>query len=358
MQLISEALISKLNPSSCAVVFLFGMGISLPAHALIWDEYSNPNIIDSTFEYNLNKLPLSGTLSTKPWSGSYWAANKGSINIRWNAPGAPGSNYHLNSLEELKTMSRAQLLQLSPSEKYDVYMGRYDYPLHGEVTGWTYPAAQDWVGICDGWSVAATQYKEPNITDAVNPDGIIVPFGTSDLDGLMSFAAAAHFESQTRQVGLQCERIDQCDNINVGSLHVILANEIGLKHEAIITQRVHTLEIWNQPTFGFNFELRGSAQSADGDHGVLVHGTLIYTDELNFPSYLPVTHTDQFAEGTIEMDYILDLDANENIIGGSYLKGSDYPGFVWKEMNQLTFNNYMDGINHLYQPVLKKINKL
>jgi hypothetical protein len=328
------------------------------AHATLWDQASDPSTMDSKFEYNLSKLPLYGILSTKPWSGSYWANQKGSINNRWNAPGAPGFHYHLNTKEELKRMSRNQILQLSPSEKYDVYMGRYDYPLHEEVTGWAESTAPYWVGICDGWSVAATQYKEPNFLDATNPDGIVVPFGTSDIAGLMSFSAAAHFNSVTRQVGSQCEQGYPCDSINAGSLHIILANQIGMKHEALITQRVHTLEIWNQPTYGFNFEMLGSAESGSADHGVLVHGTLIYTDELDYPSFYPVTRTRQFMEGRMEMDYILDLDVNGNIVGGTYLAGSDHPGFVWKEMSQLTFTDYMTGVNRLYQPVAKKLNSL
>ncbi len=322
------------------------------ARSEVWDGSSDPSVMDNQYEYRFSKLPLGGILDRKPWSETYWPDFKGNINYRWNSPGHEGFGYHSPSKRDLQSMSPQQLEQLAPSEKYDIFMARYDYPLRSEVDSTSANSdAKFWQGICDGWSISAIQYAEPKPVTVTNPDGILVPFGSSDIKGLMAYFAAVHFGVSTHQVGRQCN-FWGCNSINAGALHVILSNELALKKMPFIIQRVHTHEIWNQPTYGFQSVVRGSAQPEAGDHGVLVHTTLYYTDELDEPLWKPVTGTSSFVEGKVEMDYILDLDSSDEIIGGEYTT-SDYPGFVWVPVNHLEFTGAFDGINRLYQPVKK-----
>ncbi len=230
-------------------------------------------------------------------------------------------------------------------------MGRYDYPLYHEARSYGNPGAPDWHGICDGWAIAAIQYAEPASVMMVNPDGVIVPFGSSDVKGLMSFAAAIHFESEPRQVGIKCTWWSRgCGDVNAGTMHVVLANQIGMKKQGFVTERDAGSQIWNQPTYGFEFKLLGSTSSSSGDHGVKVHGTLYYTDELEDSSWEPVVGTPKFKFDKIEMDYILDLDATNNIIGGTWINGSDHPDFMWLPTKKLEFTEGLAGINKIYQP--------
>ncbi len=342
----------------CKTVRLASLLVSLFSQNAIadrWNGMNDPSNMDPAFVYQLNRLPLEGRLDFTPWSETYWPSKQGSINIRWNQPTPVGFGYRSPTREEVMHMSRDQLARLAPSEKYDIYMGKYDYPLKQEVSGIATPSAKWWSGVCDGWSLAALQYKEPKAVDMKNPDGVVIPFGSSDVKGLMSYAAARHFEVQTKQVGGRCFGIGRifgnssCADINAGALHVVLANQIGIKKEGIVMEKDPGPQIWNQATYGFQFKLLGSARPDSGSYGVRVQAIVYYSDELEKSEWDPVVGTAKNVEGKLELDYILDLDSSGNIIGGSFI-GSNRPDFVWLPTNHLEFKDYLDGINKIYVP--------
>ena len=327
-----------------------------------WNPLNNPAQLDvqHRYEYNLKKLPELASLTTIPWSETYWPTFKGSINVRWNTDTKDGFQYTPYPREALLKMTEADLEKLSPSEKYDIFLGHYDYPLWKEARRYGNPQAGEYSGLCDGWSVAAIQYKEPQRVTLTNRDGIAVPFGSSDIKGLMTYAAEIHDDRETVQVGAQCrtshpqtpEEIQICAGINAGSVHVILANQIGLMNEGFVTQRQPNTEDWNQPTYAYKTEVRGSAvSSVPGAHGQQMHGTLYYSEDLDVSSMDPVTGTSRFKSNKVEMDYILDLDANENIVGGEWVKGSDHVGFMWLATHHLEFTGIMAGIAQIYKAV-------
>jgi hypothetical protein len=327
-----------------------------------WDALNNPAQLDvqKNYEYNFKKLPLAATLKVIPWSETYWPTRKGSINVRWNTPTQDGFKYVPNTLEQLKKLSAAELEALSPSEKYDIDQGHYDYPLWTEAKQYGNPLAGEYSGMCDGWSVAAIQYAEPARVTLMNPDGIAVPFGSSDVKGLMTYAAEIHADREIVQVGAQCttsspttpEEVKICAGINAGSVHVILANQIGLKQQGFVTQRQPNIEDWNQPTYAYQFQALGSAlSSVPGAHGLLIHGILYYSEDIDVSHLDPVTGTSQFKFSKVVMDYTLDLDANENIVGGTWSKGSDHLGFMWLPTNRLQFQGIMSGLNAIYKAV-------
>lgn len=43
-----------------------------------------------------------------------------------------------------------------------------------------------WKGICDGWTIVAIQFVEPEPVVVTNLDGIKITFGASDIKGLFS----------------------------------------------------------------------------------------------------------------------------------------------------------------------------
>ena len=118
----------------------------------------------------------------------------------------------------------------------------------------------------------------------------MVPFGASDIKGLMSYAAARHFQSDAKQVGGRCSGLGRifgnpsCADINAGSLHVVLANQIGLKKQGVVMDVDPGPQIWNQATYGFSYQLLGSAAPGDGASGDRVPVTVYYTYELDKPS--------------------------------------------------------------------------
>jgi len=314
------------------------------AHAYLWNPANDPSLMDPAnhYEYRAMNLPESGAIDTPPWSETYWATYLGSINYRWNSPSPSGYHYSPPSREMALKMNDAELRQLAPSEKYDLLMGRYDYPLFHEAQSYSNPRAKVWSGICDGWSIAAIQYPEPTAVTLMNPDGIAVPFGSSDIKGLMSYAAAIHFNPQARQVGLKCgiwPYSSGCSDINAGSLHVIF--------KAFVTEIFGGREVWNQPTYAYDYQILGSAYSSSTGKGLLVHANLKYTDELDESKWDPVVGTDAFQSGSLSLDYILDLDESDQIVGGTWLYESDRPDFVWLPSKKLEFKDYFDGMNKI-----------
>ena len=166
----------------------------------------------------------------------------------------------------------------------------------------------------------------------------------------MTFASEFHFRRQTVRVGKSC--LTNCNGMNAGALHVVLTNQIGIKKEGFITERQPVNEQWNQPVYAYESQTLGSAVSdVPGAHGVLVRTVLHYTEDLDESHYEPAVGTANFHSSKVVMNYVLDLDANEKIVGGTWVTGSDRVGYFWNQINHLEFLGNLAGINQIYQPV-------
>ena len=86
---------------------------------------------------------------------------------------------------------------------------------------------------------------------ALNPDGIRIPFGSSDIKALVSYYYANGFISNTHQMGRRCyedgNRSDCEEDLNAGAFHIVLVNKIALRNEGIIIDLKRGLEVWNHP---------------------------------------------------------------------------------------------------------------
>src|SRR5690606_11411700 len=100
--------------------------------------------------FHFDLLPLKGSVISNGnlWSGDSWRLNRGAINFRWNSPLGPRFNYLSPTPRELVSIPREKLMQLAPAEKYDIYMGRYDYPLKYEVDTLARSGLESWEGLC------------------------------------------------------------------------------------------------------------------------------------------------------------------------------------------------------------------
>ena len=82
---------------------------------------------------------------------------------------------------------RAEIDMLSPMEKYDIFIGDYDYKLakkylDGKGNG---PTRESWEGYCHAWAPAASHYAEPAPKSVTNADGIPIDFGSGDVKALL-----------------------------------------------------------------------------------------------------------------------------------------------------------------------------
>jgi hypothetical protein len=343
-----------------------------------WDDANSPASWGTQYTYKLETLPLTGHVADfQPWSDIYWPTHLAGIAARWNWPGQTGSGFRYRPFTEaeVRRMSIEDLKRLSPAEKYDIFMGDFKYPTVYRIRAGTSPRAEWWMGICHGWSPAAINHAEPAAVVVTSDQGIQVPFGSGDVKALLDqyyaepeHNTAEHFMGMRCQAGgggglLQRFRSpfvrggSHCSDTNAGALHVVLTNELGLKHQGFVADIDRWRQVWNQPVFGFRSEIKGYRAPSRGatagtTREAVVHTEMYYADELDQQSYEPVVGTPHSKVGTEKYDYSLELDANGLILGGEWIS-SDRPDFLWTVPKQ-AFTGYMAGINKIYVPAAGK----
>ena len=309
-----------------------------------WRSVSDPLLMSSTFNRHFRHLPVVGSITDlrKFWSGDYWPSKSGSINHRWNGD-RRGFDLNSPTLAMARTMSAADLMKLAPSEKYSLLIGDYTYALKTAVEKLANPKAQDWEGICHGWAPASMNHSEPTPKIATNPDGISIPFGSSDIKALLSYYyAVEHKVPTTHQTGLRCDRDNtyepsatgSCNfDLNAGAFHIILTNRIGILRQGFLADLDRFREVWNFPIYAYESkvtaERKPHSQTAPGTVKVLVVETTVsYISESETNQWGPINGTDEQILGQKKFKYRLELNATGEIIGGDWAS-EDRPDFLW-----------------------------
>ena len=303
-----------------------------------WERSSRPEIMLTDYQKKFIKLPLKGSAREEKhyWSSDYWALNKGGINFRWNSPVPQGFNLISPGKAEAQSMSETELGWLSPAEKFDLLKGDYKYSLKKEVLKRASPTRKDWEGICHGWAAAALNHSEPRPRVLANPDGLMIPFGSSDIKALLSYFYAYHYSpSSTHQTGRRCNGTQYCqDDLNAGAFHLILSNRLGLKRESFILDIENGREVWNQVAYTYQSKvikknLSPSPSSAPGTfkvHRLRTQLKVVFNIVTN--SWDPVIGTPLQTYKELEYEYDLDLNRAGEVIGGDWVS-TERPDFLW-----------------------------
>ena len=327
-----------------ATLLVLTLGFSLSAFASPldqpWDEFNDPSKISTEFNYKFDELKLKASVkdksSTKGWSGSYWPDYRGSIarrssmqsNKRIKHPDLETKElafgYETPSLEILKTMDEKEIQKLSPAEKLDIMAGRYNYPLLADVYLRANKSDPAWEGICHGWSPAAINHEEPKPVTLTNEDGIKIPFGASDIKGLLSYFYAYHAPEPAINVALRCNSFlrwgKACKGINPGTLHIMLTNMIGENQEGFVVDITRGKQVWNQPVMGYRSIIVKDDFKIKNKHLKKgIHKLIKVRTKLN---YLVETHQNwnQVPRRTksIMLGYTLELNNRGEVIGGEW----------------------------------------
>ena len=317
--------------------FTLASAMAAPDLMRPWTGVSDPLIMSSTFNRIFASLPLKAVVADKQkfWSSDYWPLNKGNINYRWNSARPRGFNLNSPNREQAAHMSRQELAALAPSEKYDLFIGRYDYPLRNRIYKNTSPNIASWMGICHGWAPAALNHHEPKPIDVVNPDGLTIPFGSSDVKALLSYYYAYDNRVQsTHQMGRRCnEKSDNCqEDLNAGAFHIVLANKVGLEGTSFIADMEKTKEVWNHPIYSYSSNVvsitNARRSSARGIVKIIRLRTILdYVFEIKKNSWGPVIGTPLQYLKRRTYDYSLDIGSQGEILGGTWIS-SDRPDFL------------------------------
>ena len=307
------------------------------------DGYNDPDLVLPGAERSFDRLPQAAALAVEPWSGSYWPEHEGGIAYRWRS-GERFVNEHMTRTQAMAAPAW-QIHDLSPAEKYDLYVGNYGWSLTKRLLSETSPSESSWTGYCHGWAPAAAAYDEPAPITVHNPDGIEITFGSSDIKALLTYYRGAVVTSSyadhdwarpARVVGTVCGSSNPadpaCHDTNPGTFHIVMANRLGLDGEHFLFDVDPTYEKWNQPAWGYMTQLieertpdRFAAEGAVRQ--VLVRTELDYTIEIE-PTHDPVVGTSMQHSRTLVVHYTLDLAADGEILGGQWMAPMQGGGFA------------------------------
>jgi hypothetical protein len=365
---------------ACAVILAAGT-ISFYTHATEWDStrYGDPKWMDPNYQHNYAALPKVGqvTQDRMPWSDDYWGDQWGGIAARWRQydvkkvsenplkyqTDARRYNYKLLSRSALKNMSEEEIDNLSPAEKYDIYKGKYlIYPTVTRTRWKADPTDAYWEGICHGWTAAAVNHQEPDEVTVTNGDGIKIHFGSSDVKALFSFyyGIAGYHDRIVRQVGWRYnskyapEGAPAEDILSPAAFHIILSNQLGIKNRAFIADVANNTEVWNQPIMGFQVlseeTLQGLTDKAAAGTvtQIKLKTRMDYVAEIN-PTDLPVVGSKGQRVEKPVYEYVLDLNAAGDIIGGQWISAR-HPGWLWSVEPLKPKGYYEDLFTEIYKP--------
>lgn len=351
-----------------------GKGGHLNLNKARWDQRNEPSLMDTlvggqAYRYKFDTLPLSGTLSKKPWSGDYWPTYKGGITYRWNDRDSWGVERYGYTPSAYQDLVDKDLSFLSPAEKYDLMMGRFDYPLTYEERQRTkimrtVPGSSEyrpgykipyWEGLCHAWAPATIGYQEPNPVTVLSPNGLEIPFGSSDIKALLS-----HFlhetPAKTQFLGMRCNiDVDElqkkyrngeiswsyymqqkkaCADTNAGAFHLVLSNQVGLLDEGFIADVTRGAEVWNQAVYAYETQVLEEKQGASWKAApgtvkeIRVHTRMYYTTEIPHSFERPSGQPTVFKD----YNYWLEINKRGEIVGGEWKNSrANRPDFLWKQ---------------------------
>lgn len=322
----------------------------------------------TSMELNADKLPSSAAASTMPWPSSYWPVYQDGINVQWDttsnmsAPEKYATAFGLNVKAFTKTISQSTgvLSQSSrtacTSDTVCTALGDSSVCAMrtGETSGYCIPT---WFGICHAWAPAAILEPEPQC--AVTKNG--VTFQPFDIKALITQVYDGSSLS-TVFTGVRFNGNDATEtsdkygrptdsprrDLGPGFFHVAIGNILPRFNRSFVIDVDGGAQVWNQPFYSYKIlkTLNLSLKSA----GKKVYGTTTYPFNSNATKirYVqnrvtwvvesgengPLVSTGKAAASYTtfkDYTYLLELDANNEIIGGEWIGAStwDHPDFLW-----------------------------
>jgi subtilisin-like proprotein convertase family protein len=367
--------------------------------------------VDFEYNYDELKQYAEGRAEQTPWPSDYWSYYEDSTNVRYMGEGtlSPVEKYDVafnnwTANMELKPMDVSMDCETvtegeesyktivdKHTEYYD-HLGpaaRWQHKEKGnykardgidndndgetdECGGDDYDGIETWWGLCHAWVPAAILEPEPGRTVTVNG----VEFTVSDIKALM---ITMYDRSSAHMLGSRCndqevERDDQgralnsaCRDTNPGSFHVVITNMLGKMKRAFAEDRTMGYQVWNQPIMGYQI-LKEEEFTEEQVMEKLDHADKKFHDVFDSPEAVAWRYVkmdvDYLSESSANEDgplvgninsytktdhyeYILELDKDNNIVGGEWINYSvdTHPDFLWLPIRAYGGNPHMTYAN-------------
>ena len=336
------------------------------------------NLVEGTILKNLLEIDRKGlkksALETMPWSDSYWPMARGLIGNRYADPGFPdGYSWSANRSYVASTPAAAMYASgrggmLSPSEKYDLFVGDPGMALtqsvwaKGQYYFDTYGMVESWMGLCHGWAPASFMFAKPErAVEVTGVSGRRIRFYPSDIKAIASLLwGTTHV--QPKFIGVKCKsrypdydevgRItsENCTDTNAGTWHQAVVSQIGVNRRGLVMDATYNYEVWNHAIYSYEYvyfnpqtleptpHLNKAAVAMNrftidkfrkyrAPDAVSVVGV-----SMNLTYMVPIRSS--HAEGqsnmtkTVNFVYDLELNAAGEIVGGEWYNNL-HPDFLW-----------------------------
>lgn len=315
--------------------------------------------------YNTNPFNTIGSVNNVGVFGRYYTLVQ-SIN-KYSQPRDHGRIVGSRAFESFVNQN------YSPSEKYDLLVGDTSYTLTNFLKRRSASMATNgdvpsWFGICHGVAPATYFFNKPNrpVTVLAADGETRITFLPDDIKALASqFWAQAKY--RTRFMGGRCNHTKftpgwysdpGCKSLNPASVVITLGNVLGRQRRNFVLDPNSDPEIWNEATYAYemryynpvtnrfsgnplaskisigqirssrNAFLRKVAANATRatTHIVGVFARITYA----INNQLRWGHTSNPDQSKTQgLDAVLELDRNNNIIGGEW-KTDSYPNYMWR----------------------------
>ncbi len=369
-----------------------------------WNPANNPTSFQIDFEYNYDELKqyATGRAEQTPWPSDYWSYYEDSSNVRYHGVQelSPVEKYDVafnNWTPNMELMPMDTHIDCKDGLIADTHDDYYDHlgPAarwqHKNKGNWKarnkmdddgdgktdecdedYDGIETWWGLCHAWVPAAIIEPEPQHPVTVNG----VEFSTSDIKALM---ITMYDRSSAHMLGDRCndkevERDDQgralnsaCRDTNPGSFHVVITNMLGKMKRSFAEDRTEGYQVWNQPILGYQI-LKEEEVTEEQAMEKLEHPGKKFHDVFDSPEAVKwiyvkmdvdyITESSNTDEGplagniakytrTDHYEYILEIDADGNIVGGEWMgyTMSTHPDFLWLPIRQYGGNPNMTYAN-------------
>ncbi len=308
-----------------------------------------------------------------PWAGNYFPMKKGGLANRWQKNRAAGFVSPLPTFQEVSQLSLEQIDSLSPAEKFDLYVGDYQYSMTQTELSKRGPQRQmppeEWEGFCNGVRCAGILMEEPqHRIDVVNPDGIKIRFQPADLKAL---AGASYFYVEKySQIGAPSQSSRSEAQPNAAVFDMALRFYLSHQQKSFVIDSHLGPEIWNESVVGYsrtlsaheNLSLEEKNQFPKATQKVEAQVELFTLSEMNVKKSNRQTKF-KVAAGQVHkvlpVSYSLYLDAHGKAVDGVWNNKAGTAGvdFAWFGAGQGTDsqNSHLSGNQYLDFEVIKKL---
>lgn len=291
-------------------------------------------------------------------------------------------------LQVSDSIKRQKLInQLSPAEKYDLWIGDLDRTFSTEI--WNEVNAQlsraevpSWLGLCEGSSSASMRFSQPqkNVKVSSRIPGVEIEFMVGDIKGLLAYMMTTYVSDDLSIFGKRCrlETVDystkECFDVNPGAFHQILVQMIKnpAKFPFMILDRTNNSTVWNSALLSASIAYYdpqssilnsnkaidhlvnarqyqppvGSPGWAPGTQKLLYVGTILRVSDTR--NTLEFNELGKMSSLDLEIRYILELNNKNEIIGGEWLT-PQYPDFLWQLPRDYRPQAYGDRETEFYE---------